>query len=92
LEKFIMPNPQEILDFARGLSAPGIEDLHLKLLSRQANKRKALLEILDELLEVYANAQIVSVLRGARTIDIDARPDLLRAGETTRAHKRSRAG
>lgn len=84
-----MPNPQELLDFARTLSQGGNEDLHLQLLSRQANKRKELLQVLDELLEVHVNAQIVSILRGMRAIDAKPGPAKLRAA---REPKRTRAG
>lgn len=82
-----MPDPQEILDFARTLSHPGIEDLLLQLLSRQSNKRKQLIEVLDELLESYANSQVVSLLLQSRTIE--AKPGLMGA---TQPAKRSRAG
>ena len=61
-----MPSPHQLLlDFARGLSIQGIEDLHLRLASRQADRRKALLQIIDELIDVSAEAQIVGLVRSA---------------------------
>ncbi len=77
-----MPDPQqEMLDFARGLSAQGVEDLHLRLLSRQANAKKELLQVVDELVEISAQAQIVALVRAAReTLPMQrAKPGLISA-------------
>lgn len=81
-----MPSPQELLDFARELSAHGVEDLHLRLLSRQANAKKALLQTIDELVDASAQAQIVGLLRSARASDAaqPGKPRLLRAKAVTR--------
>lgn len=75
--------PGHMLDYARGLSLQGIEDLHIRLLSKQANKRKALLAAVDELIDVSAEAQIVGLLRGSRTLGSDP-PPLLPPRSTSR--------
>lgn len=80
-----MPNPQEILDFARTLSESGIEDLQLQLFSRQSNKRKELLQVLDELLDAHANSEVIALLRSARVIEAAPAPLKLSATRRNRA-------
>lgn len=76
-----MPNPQELLDFARSLSIQGVEDLHIRLLSRQSNAKKALIQLIEELVDVSVEAQIIGLLRGARTSP--KKPGLMRAKATS---------
>ena len=64
----------EMFDYARTLSQPGLEDLHCKLLSRQSNARKELLEVIDRAIDVAAEAQIVGLLRAARATVAPQRP------------------
>lgn len=71
-----MPSPHssmQLLDYARGLSPRGIEDFHMRLLARQSNARKELLELLDQFVEAAARAEAVGLLRELRYVEIAAR-------------------
>lgn len=63
-----------ILDFATQLTQQGIEDLHIRLMAKRANARKALIQGIDELIDAATDEQVICLLRESRTIRIAPGP------------------